>query len=354
LWLVVFTFLATVAIGVVLTIVQPNKYTAVASVLLNFGTQNPFDDGHSTPAMTPQLGDSFMATQVNIINSKNVLDGVIDRLGVAKTPDDKATWEDTLSSNVDVEVADRDSRVVTISYPGDDPKFVAQVANAFAESYIATAQQLAAEPAKRNTEWFDSQLDKMRARLEKAQAALTDAQQKKGIVALDEKLDMETARLNELTNQLVQAQSDLYDARTRQLGVNHPDYRHAVARETTVEQSLAQQKDRVLALKEQRDELGMLSSQVTVEQSAYDNALQAYYSQQMQSSLAPTSVELLDRAAPPTDPSSPIVWLNIAGSVLLGLILAGLAAVGAELMFRRVRSSDDVAGLLESKVLSNV
>ena len=348
-WLIVLVALGTVAAGTYFTLTQPKEYLATASLLLNFSTDNPFkDDG-----LPPQLADSYMATQVDIITSRSVVNRVIRDLGLAETPEQRGEWASTLVRNLEVE-AGRDSRLVAIHYESRDPTLAAQVANAFAQAYVDTTQDLLIEPARRNTEWFDAQLAQMRDRLAKAQSRMTSFQQEEGIVALDDKLDTEMTRLNELTNQLVDAQSELYDARSRQLGVNHPDYVRAVQRERALKESLEDQKQRVLELKQQRDELQVLAREVGVEEEAYSQALQSYYNEQLQSSYGQTSVELLDEAVPPSEPSSPNVPLNLIGSALLGAMLAGLMAVGAELVFRKIREPEDVAELLDTRMLSSV
>lgn len=348
-WLIALVALATVAAGTYFTLTQPKQYVATASLLLNFNSDNPFEESR----LPAQLADSYMATQVDIITSRKVVNRIIDDLGLANSAIQRENVTARLLRNLDVEAA-RDSRVVAIHYESTNPEAAARYANAFADAYVETTQALSVEPAKRNTVWFDSQLEQMRSRLEKAQARLTTFQQDKGIIALDEKLDSETTRLNELTNQLVAAQSETYDVRSRQLGVNHPDYVRAVQREQSLKDSLNQQKQQLLDLKQQRDELEVLAREVNVEQQAYETALQSYYNQQLQSSLGQTSVELLDRAMAPNEPSSPNVPLNLLGSVLLGLMLASLMAVGAELTFRKIRTSDDVGELLDTRVLSSV
>jgi uncharacterized protein involved in exopolysaccharide biosynthesis len=146
----------------------------------------------------------------------------------------------------------------------------------------------------------------------------------------------------------------MYDVRSRQLGVNHPEYMRATQQLDSVRQSLDDQKQKVLDLKAQRDQLEVLAREVNVEKDAYERALQSYYNEQLRSTMGQTRVEVLDTAVPPPEPSSPNVPLNIVGSVLLGLTLAGLFAVGAELVFRRIRSPEDVAELLDTRVLSSV
>ena len=348
-WLIVLVAVTTVAAGTYFTLTQPKEYLASTSLLLNFNTENPFkEDG-----LAPQLADSYMATQVDIITSRSVVNRVIDSLGLANTPEEREAWMSTLRQKLDVEAA-RESRLVAIHYQSPDPQFAAQVANAFANAYVGVTQSLLVEPAIRNTRWFDAQIDQMRDRLATAQSRMTSFQQAEGIVALDDRLDTQTQRLNELTNQLVEAQGLLYDARSRQLGVNHPDYVRAVQREQALQESLEEQKQIVLALKKQRDELQVLAREVNVEEEAYSQALQSYYNSQLLSSYGQTSVEILDEASPPSEPSSPNVALNIIGSVLLGLILATMLAVAAELIFRKIREPEDVGELLDSRVLTSV
>lgn len=348
-WLMLLVALTTVAAGTYFTLTQPKEYMSSASLLLNFNSENPFkEDG-----LAPQLADSYMATQVDIITSRSVLQRVVDSLGLAETPEQRAEWMQTLAKNVDVE-AGRESRLVHIFYQAEDPQFAADVTNAFANAYVKVTQQLLVEPAIRNTEWFEAQIDMMRDRLASAQSRMTSFQQEQGIVALDDRLDSQTTRLNELTNQLVAAQSELYDARSRQLGPNHPDYLRAVQREQALQESLEEQKQLVLALKKQRDQLEVLAREVGVEEQAYSQALQSYYNAQLLSSYGQTSVEILDPALPATEPSSPKVMLNIIGSVLLGLMLAILLAIGAELAFRKIREPEDIGELLDTRMLSRV
>lgn len=348
-WLILFVGLATVAAGVVFTLSQPKQYVATATLLLNFDADNPLEDSR----LPPQLADSYMATQVDIIMSRNVMNRVIDQLDLAETPEERETWVSWMRNSVEVETA-RQSRVVSIHYQANDPEQAARLANAFAGAYQEVTQNLKVEPAKQNTELFDNQIAQMRERLGRAQSKLTRFQQEKGIVALDERLDSEMTRLNELTNQLVDAQAATLDVRARQLGVNHPEYLQAVERERALREALEEQKQQVLQLKQQRDELEVLARELNVEQDAYSTALQSYYDEQLMSSFAQTSVNLLDPAVPPVEPSSPKVTLNVIGSVLLGGVLAALLALAAELMFRKIRTPEDVGELLDTRVLSSV
>src|SRR5512147_3018881 len=96
--LIIFVMLATVAISAVFTVTQPNRYVATASLLLNFTSDNPFDN----TTLAPQLAASYMATQVAVIASRNVALQVIDQLKLAKTPAETETWVAELLANLEV------------------------------------------------------------------------------------------------------------------------------------------------------------------------------------------------------------------------------------------------------------
>ena len=347
--LILFVTLVAILVSAYFTIKQPQRYVATASLLLNFSSENPFDD----TSLPPQLAANYMATQVAIIASRNVASQVVDELQLAKTPEEREMRIGQILQYLDVEPSN-DSRLISVSYEASTPEFAAKTANAFARGYAATMQNLTIEPARRNAEKFDVQLEVMRARLEKAQARLTAYQQTNGIVALDEKLDTELKRLQDLGDELIAVQADARDARARQLGVNHPEYIRAALAEASVSEALMQQKSHVLKIKQTRDELDVLARQVTVEEQTYQSALQSYYDEQMRSSFGESGVDVLDPAVAPTFPAKPNIGLNMVGGLFLGILIGVLAALGMELMFRRLRTTDDVEAQLDTRMLNNV
>lgn len=347
--LIALVMMITVAVSGYFSVTQPKRYTATASLLLNFASDNPFDN----TSLPPQLASSYMATQVGIIASRKVALYVVDEQNLGTTTGEKEAWVKRLLDNLDVDPAS-DSRLITVSYTDRKPETAARLANSFARGYAATTQALSIEPSKRNAERFDVQIELMRSRLARAQSKLTSFQQDKGIVALDEKLDTETTRLHNLADELLEAQANTRDVRARQLGVNHPEYIRAIQSEASLTAADLEQKNRVLQLKQQRDELGVLAREVQVEQATYENALQSYYNEQMQSSFGQAGVDVLDPAVPPRVPTTPGVAVNMIGGLLLGAFLGMLLAVGTELLFRRIRSADNIEELLDTRMLNSV
>jgi uncharacterized protein involved in exopolysaccharide biosynthesis len=73
---------------------------------------------------------------------------------------------------------------------------------------------LRTEPAREASEWFDGQLKALRTQVLQAQTKLNNFQKQKGILAED-RVDVESARLGELSTQLLAARNATYDAATR-------------------------------------------------------------------------------------------------------------------------------------------
>ncbi|MEO7495725.1 MAG: chain length determinant protein EpsF [Massilia sp.] len=222
--------LAVLATTVLLTVgyslLQSKTYKATASVLLNYKGVDPLT-GLTMPG---QLLPGYMATQIDIISSKNVALRVVEQKQLASIPNVieqfNATMKgrgtirdwlaDLLLKNLEI-VPSRESSVVEISFKGSDPGFVAAIANGFADEYQKISVQLKTEPMKKASSYFNEQTKLLRDNVETAQARLSKYQQEKGILSLDNnRVDVELSRLNDLSQQLVQAQAQSIEASSRQ------------------------------------------------------------------------------------------------------------------------------------------
>jgi len=223
-WIVLAVLSVTVLVTLAISLILPKTYKATASVLLNYKGTDPVT-GLTMPG---QLLPGYVATQVDIITSKNVALRVVDQMGLAKNPavveqfrtstEGKGTVRDWLADlllkKLEI-VPARESSVVEINFKGSDPVFVAAVANAFADEYEKISLQLKVDPAKKASSYFNDQLQQLRDNVEATQARLSKYQQENGIVSVDNRLDVENNRLNDLSAQLVGAQGQLMEASSR-------------------------------------------------------------------------------------------------------------------------------------------
>lgn len=223
--IILVTFGITVMTTLVVSLLLPKSYMATTSLVLNYKGMDPVT-GMSLPA---QLMPGYMATQIDIINSRKVGIKVVEQLKFAESAaaqeqfneatqgkgDIKDWFADQLLKNLDVKPS-RESSVIEISFKGSDPEFAAAIANAFALAYQQTSIELKVEPAQKAAEFLGDQTKGLRTNLEEAQLRLTKYKQEKGLTSESHNLDVESARLNDLSSQLVMAQSQSYDATSRQ------------------------------------------------------------------------------------------------------------------------------------------
>jgi len=208
-------FAFTVVLAVVLSLVLPKKYTGTASLVVDV-KPDPITGNMYSLVVTPAL----IATQVDILESDRVVRRVIKDLKLDTNPAIRQQWQDETDGEGDVETwlaaafqkhldikPSRDSNVITVSYQSGDPKSAAAIANAFVQAFLETSIELSTDPARQYTGFFEARAKAARDKLEAAQAKLSEYQQKNGIVGNDERLDVETARLNELASQLVALQA---------------------------------------------------------------------------------------------------------------------------------------------------
>jgi chain length determinant protein EpsF len=218
--------LVTVATTVIVSLVLPKQFTTGAAVVIDVKAP----DMVSGMILQGMMAPGYMATQVDIINSDRVARAVVKLLKMDQSPAIQQQWREAtkgegqlldwlatlLQKNLDVKPA-RESTVININYTATDPDFAAAVANAFAQAYINVNLDLQVAPARQYASFFEEQTKAARSKLEKTQQALSDYQQKHGITSTDERLDFETAKLNETSSQLTGIQGQTTDSQSKRI-----------------------------------------------------------------------------------------------------------------------------------------
>jgi chain length determinant protein EpsF len=397
------------------TLMLPKKYSAIATVVSDPKAPDPVY-GYT---VSNYGAATNLATQVDIITSDRVGLRVVRLLGLDKDPDARLHWQedgrgkgtveeyfaDLLTQHLDVKPS-RESDVISIKYTAPSPEFAAQVVNAFAKAYVDVSLELRTDPARASSEFFNARTRQLRVDLESAQARLSDFQRSHTVT--DERLDVETSRLNELSSQLTAIQALHAESQSRenqafgkastspdvmqnpviqqlridlgraeakvqelknQLGPNHPQLQTAQAeveslksrmqsemhqiagsvgtantvnleRETKIKAAFEEQKQRVLELRAQRDQAGVLQKDLEEAQKAYDLVAQRRSQTNLESLNQQANVAILSEAQLPTEPSQPRVLLNLLVGVFVGTLLGIGAALAMELVDRRVRGKE--------------
>ncbi|MGC1524054.1 MAG: chain length determinant protein EpsF [Steroidobacteraceae bacterium] len=231
-WIIV----SVVAVALAASLLLPKKYTGESAVVVDAHGIDPLaQDG----VMQSAQEANYVATQVDVIDSHNVALKVVDRMKLTADPqivekfNDKTggvgsirDWAaDEILKSLTVKPS-RDSDVIFVEYTSKSPQAAADITNAFSEGYLEASLELKTDPARRQAGWFAQQVNDLRATLETAQGKLSAYQAQHGLIGTDNdnnnsnKIDVETARLTELSNRFVDAQAAMYDAETRQQQMN--------------------------------------------------------------------------------------------------------------------------------------
>lgn len=217
-------FVLTVGTAVAVSLLLPKQYTASASVVVDFKP-----DPITAMMYAGTASPGYMATQVDVIQSDRVALRVVRNLKLADNPQVRQQWLDETDGKGSIEnwlvqvfqkqldvKPSRESNVITVAYKASDPQFAAALANAFVQAYLQTTVELRVDPAKQYSTFFDKRAQDARDALEKAQMKVSEFQRKNGIIASDERLDVENARLNDLSSQAVAIQALASEASSRQ------------------------------------------------------------------------------------------------------------------------------------------
>ncbi|RZU02259.1 chain length determinant protein EpsF [Rivibacter subsaxonicus] len=228
--LALYVFLFVVLATAVASLVLPKRYTASTAIVLDVKSVDPVAGGY-VPGL---MSTTYMATQADIITSDRVARRVVAMLKLTENAEIREQWlQDTggrgefdawlanlLQNNLEV-LPSKSSNVIKINFSGVDAKFAALLANAFVQAYTDTTLDLRVEPARQYSGFFDERAKTYREELEKAQSRLSAYQREKGLLATDERLDIENARLAELSSQLVAMQALSAESSSRQAQVRN-------------------------------------------------------------------------------------------------------------------------------------
>ena len=424
------TLLLIVGVTAAVNLLMPPRFTAISTVVV---------DGKPDPVSSMLYGGgpspAYLATQINVLESERVAARVVQTLKLAEAPQMRQRWLDETDGRGDIVVwignllqqsldvkPTKDSNVLEVSFESPEPGFAAALANAFVQAYIDTSVEMRTDPAKQYSTFFDARSKQARERLEAAQTKLSTLQKEKGLIASNERLDIESARLQELSSQLVALQALAVESNSRRaqanaspdaagdvinnplvaslradllkqetqlqelsqrLGTANPQVvelntriaslRNKIASESRrisssvdlssrtndtrvaeVRAALEAQREKIIKMREARDEASVLERELTSAQAAFDQIQTRLTATSIESQANVSNLYVLSRAAEPTSRSSPKVLRNVAIAIAVGLMLAVAAALARELFDRRIRTIDDLVSRLGLPVVGSL
>ncbi len=198
----------------VMSKLTPKTYTATATLMVNYQANNPLVANE----ILGGLPASYMATQIELMQSAEVLLPVIDRLKLADNKmytagyhGDGSTLRDwvqkALAKNLVVEQGRSGSQLVYVTYSASNPVEAADVANSVADVYMEQQIERLTGPATENARRYTEQLDELKNKVSRAQEQVTQFRQRTGLIDLQTKIDADTEEMNALQQRLLETQN---------------------------------------------------------------------------------------------------------------------------------------------------
>lgn len=232
-------------------------------------------------------------------------------------------------------------------------------------------------------DYENQKLNDLQTQVVMAETARADARSRQISGSTDSVQDvMQSPIIQQLKTEISMQESKLKEASIR-LGVNHPQYQSMQKQIDELKQRLAgetarigtsidtsrrassakvgelkaameEHKKNILSLSAQMDQMAVLRRDVDEAQKAYDTVADRFNQSNLESKTTQTNIAVLAPAVAPVNPSSPKIFLNLAASLAVGLMLGIAAALLLELRDRRIRCNDDIVIGLGMPILATI
>jgi len=227
-WIIVIFVIVGGLAGVVLTLQQSPTYRAQTAIEIQTPIDSPLGFQSATAGNGDTSPDSYLHTQVKILESRTLRNRVISRLTSTNhlsTYSTPGPWENLrmafggktrpASSPArphlpvfNIKVTSDATRIVELVCESPDPKFATDYVNTMADEYIQLQVESRWNASKRTTKWLSQQLDDMRQTLQASEDKLQAYNRSAGMLFGDELDTTAEEKLKQLQAELSQANAD--------------------------------------------------------------------------------------------------------------------------------------------------
>src|SRR6266436_1546943 len=161
--------------------------------------------------------ESYMETQVKLLQSESLLEHVIDKLKLQQRPTgwraltshlpEREELIRKIQRNLTVRTSGN-SRLMEVLYESPDPKGAADFANTLVSEFIELSQEERWKAAEGTAVWLTNHLNIMKTQLEQSEAQLQDYARTSGLTFTSEKDNLAENKLKEIQDELSKAQAD--------------------------------------------------------------------------------------------------------------------------------------------------
>jgi polysaccharide biosynthesis transport protein len=225
-WVVLATLVVVVTLATIVSLRTMPIYDAFAKIEINRPNSDVllgFKDVAAGGSPDYYSDDQFeLATQVNILQSGSISMQVIKALNLdSSTPEITGKPAIPMASDSSKEAGQiarfqaalhvvpvPETRLVEIRYSSPDPQMATTVVNTLVRTFIEENIKAKFDSTMQASDWLSKQLGDLQLKVETSQEKILRYQKEKGMLGVDEKQNIISAKLDELNRELTAAESD--------------------------------------------------------------------------------------------------------------------------------------------------
>lgn len=224
-WLVLSFLVTVVTVVTIATFKMKPVYVAAARVEVDREAQSiqPFQDSNSYDDYVDS--ENYIETQTKILQSETLALQTIKSLDLARYPEfggkpaaliiphagvtsQRPAILGAFLGSLSVQRI-KDSRLIEVRFEGQDPQLAAQIVNGHLQNYIEANFRSRYDATTQASNWLSAELEELRIKVEKSEAAKIEYERENQIWTIDEKQNITTQKLADLNKALTDAQTNL-------------------------------------------------------------------------------------------------------------------------------------------------
>ena len=205
--LVLLVFMLTVGSAILFTSWQTPIYQAAATVLIE--PEPPRVVNIQDVNSDATASQEYYATQYKVIESRPVVDAVVQRLKLKdRMPAIAGASDPYLAFVRDLTIAPiKNTRLVLVKYEHPEPAMAMELANAVANQYVKYTLDVKQSDAQTATVWLNEQIQQLRSKAQQSSQALQAYQAKADLLGLQDQRQITQQKLMDFNRAYLEAQN---------------------------------------------------------------------------------------------------------------------------------------------------
>ncbi|HEY4742749.1 MAG TPA: polysaccharide biosynthesis tyrosine autokinase [Candidatus Acidoferrales bacterium] len=224
-WLVLSFLLTVVTVVTIVTFRMRPVYIAAARVEVDRETQSiqPFPEANSYDDYVDS--ENYIETQTKILQSETLALQTIKSMDLGRYPEFGGSTNTFVIAHAGVTSQRppilgaflgglsvqhiKDSRLIEVRFEAQDPQLAAQIVNGHVRNYIEANFRSKYDATTQASTWLSGELEELRLKVEKSEAAKIAYERENQIWTIDEKQNITTQKLADLNKNLTEAETEL-------------------------------------------------------------------------------------------------------------------------------------------------